>query len=121
MLCNFRLNFRLYPLNSEVFLYAEYCSRKIIKTKHLNCLLLQQSILCILIMCLFQVKAILVNVVGGIVNCATIASGILNACEQIKLKLPLVVRLEGKYHAFVSGNFTFGPHEIASRLLHLPL
>jgi succinyl-CoA synthetase beta subunit len=41
------------------------------------------------------VKAILVNVFGGIVNCATIANGIVNACKSIGLKLPLVVRLEG--------------------------
>ena len=43
-----------------------------------------------------QVKAILVNIFGGIVNCATIAKGITNACKSINLQLPLVVRLEGK-------------------------
>ena len=42
-----------------------------------------------------QVKAILVNVFGGIVNCATIANGIVNACKSIDLKIPLIVRLEG--------------------------
>lgn len=42
-----------------------------------------------------QVKAILVNIFGGIVNCATIANGITNACKNINLNLPLVVRLEG--------------------------
>ncbi|KAK7102614.1 succinate--CoA ligase [GDP-forming] subunit beta, mitochondrial-like isoform X2 [Littorina saxatilis] len=42
-----------------------------------------------------QVKAILVNIFGGIVNCATIAKGITNACKSINLQLPLVVRLEG--------------------------
>ncbi len=42
-----------------------------------------------------KVKAILVNVFGGIVNCATIANGIVNACRTINLRLPLVVRLEG--------------------------
>merc|ERR1719278_1203707 len=41
------------------------------------------------------VKAILVNVFGGIVNCATIANGIVNACKSIDLKIPLIVRLEG--------------------------
>jgi len=41
------------------------------------------------------VKAILVNVFGGIVNCATIANGIVNACKSIKLDIPLIVRLEG--------------------------
>ncbi len=42
-----------------------------------------------------KVKAILVNVFGGIVNCATIANGVVNACRSINLGLPLVVRLEG--------------------------
>lgn len=42
-----------------------------------------------------NVKAILVNVFGGIVNCATIANGIVNATKTIGLKVPLVVRLEG--------------------------
>jgi len=41
------------------------------------------------------VKAILVNVFGGIVNCATIANGIVNACKSIELQIPLIVRLEG--------------------------
>lgn len=41
------------------------------------------------------VKAILVNVFGGIVDCATIANGIVNACKTIELKIPLIVRLEG--------------------------
>lgn len=42
-----------------------------------------------------KVEAILVNVFGGIVNCATIASGIVNASKTIQLKVPLIVRLEG--------------------------
>lgn len=42
-----------------------------------------------------RVKAILVNVFGGIVNCATIANGVVNACKALGLHLPLVVRLEG--------------------------
>ncbi|KAK2176791.1 hypothetical protein NP493_640g03039 [Ridgeia piscesae] len=42
-----------------------------------------------------QVKVILVNVFGGIVNCATIASGIIEACRITSLDLPVVVRLEG--------------------------
>ncbi|XP_071449237.1 succinate--CoA ligase [GDP-forming] subunit beta, mitochondrial isoform X2 [Hetaerina americana] len=42
-----------------------------------------------------NVKVILVNVFGGIVNCATIANGIVAACKNMKLKMPLVVRLEG--------------------------
>lgn len=42
-----------------------------------------------------NVKAILVNVFGGIVNCATIANGIVKATESMKLDVPLIVRLEG--------------------------
>uniref|UniRef100_G3MRL7 Succinate--CoA ligase [GDP-forming] subunit beta, mitochondrial n=1 Tax=Amblyomma maculatum TaxID=34609 RepID=G3MRL7_AMBMU len=42
-----------------------------------------------------KVKAVLVNIFGGIVNCATIANGITSACRSINLKVPLVVRLEG--------------------------
>ncbi|KAM8710423.1 hypothetical protein ACLKA7_017096 [Drosophila subpalustris] len=42
-----------------------------------------------------KVKGILVNVFGGIVNCATIANGIVAASKKLKLNVPLVVRLEG--------------------------
>lgn len=42
-----------------------------------------------------NVKGILVNVFAGIVNCATIANGIVNASKTINIKVPLVVRLEG--------------------------
>lgn len=42
-----------------------------------------------------NVKAILVNVFGGIVNCATIANGIVSASKTINLQIPVVVRLEG--------------------------
>jgi len=42
-----------------------------------------------------NVKAILVNVFGGIVNCATIANGIVKATQTINLDVPLIVRLEG--------------------------
>lgn len=42
-----------------------------------------------------NVKAILVNVFGGIVNCAIIADGIVNAFKKIDLKIPLIVRLAG--------------------------
>jgi succinyl-CoA synthetase beta subunit len=42
-----------------------------------------------------NVKCILINVFGGIVNCATIAGGVISACRSIGLKVPLVVRLEG--------------------------
>ncbi|MFO1436487.1 MAG: ADP-forming succinate--CoA ligase subunit beta, partial [Gammaproteobacteria bacterium] len=41
------------------------------------------------------VKAILVNIFGGIVRCDLIAEGIINAVKQIGVKVPIVVRLEG--------------------------
>ncbi|XP_040263166.1 succinate--CoA ligase [GDP-forming] subunit beta, mitochondrial [Bufo gargarizans] len=42
-----------------------------------------------------KVEAILINIFGGIVNCAIIANGITKACRELDLKVPLVVRLEG--------------------------
>lgn len=42
-----------------------------------------------------SVKAVLVNIFGGIVKCDVIASGILAAIEQIHVTVPVVVRLEG--------------------------
>jgi succinyl-CoA synthetase beta subunit len=42
-----------------------------------------------------NVKAILVNIFGGIVRCNIIATGIIEAVKEIKLAVPLVVRLEG--------------------------
>jgi succinyl-CoA synthetase beta subunit len=42
-----------------------------------------------------KVKAILVNIFGGIMRCDIIAQGIINAAKALKLSVPLVVRLEG--------------------------
>src|SRR5437667_8632159 len=42
-----------------------------------------------------QVKAILVNIFGGIMKCDIIAQGIINAAKTLNLSVPLVVRLEG--------------------------
>lgn len=42
-----------------------------------------------------NVKAILVNIFGGIMNCETLAAGIVSAVDQLKLTVPLVVRMEG--------------------------
>ena len=42
-----------------------------------------------------NVKAILVNIFGGIMDCNVIATGIVAAAKETKLELPLVVRLEG--------------------------
>lgn len=48
-----------------------------------------------------KVKAILVNVFGGIVNCITIANGIIAAARNLGLKIPLVVRLEGNHFSII--------------------
>jgi succinyl-CoA synthetase beta subunit len=42
-----------------------------------------------------NVKAILVNIFGGIVRCDVIAEGIINAIKKTHLSLPIIVRLEG--------------------------
>ncbi len=42
-----------------------------------------------------NVKAVLVNIFGGIVHCNVIAQGILTAVDQVHVKVPVVVRLEG--------------------------
>jgi succinyl-CoA synthetase beta subunit len=42
-----------------------------------------------------QVKGILVNIFGGIMDCNVIATGIVEATREVGLNLPLVVRLEG--------------------------
>ena len=42
-----------------------------------------------------NVKAILVNIFGGIMRCDVIAQGIINAVKAVTLPVPLVVRLEG--------------------------
>lgn len=42
-----------------------------------------------------KVKAILVNIFGGIMKCDTIAAGIVSAAREVKLAVPLVVRMKG--------------------------
>jgi succinyl-CoA synthetase beta subunit len=42
-----------------------------------------------------QVRAVLVNIFGGIMKCDVIANGIVAAAKQVELSIPLVVRLEG--------------------------
>jgi succinyl-CoA synthetase beta subunit len=42
-----------------------------------------------------KVKAVLINIFGGIVKCDMIAAGVVAALKKIKLKVPLVVRLQG--------------------------
>ena len=40
-------------------------------------------------------KAILVNIFGGIMKCDTIATGVVAAAREVKLAVPLVVRMKG--------------------------
>lgn len=42
-----------------------------------------------------KVKAILVNIFGGIMNCATLAEGVVEATKELQVTVPLVVRMEG--------------------------
>ena len=42
-----------------------------------------------------KVKAILINIFGGIMKCDVVALGVVDAARQVKLGVPLVVRLEG--------------------------
>ncbi|MDR3607259.1 MAG: ADP-forming succinate--CoA ligase subunit beta [Oligoflexia bacterium] len=42
-----------------------------------------------------KVKAILVNIFGGIMKCDIIAEGVVAAARELQMKVPLVVRLEG--------------------------
>jgi len=42
-----------------------------------------------------KVKAILVNIFGGIMRCDTIAEGVITACKAVNLQVPLVVRMKG--------------------------
>ncbi|MFM6962605.1 MAG: ADP-forming succinate--CoA ligase subunit beta [Polynucleobacter victoriensis] len=42
-----------------------------------------------------EVKAILVNIFGGIMKCDVIADGVITACKAVNLSVPLVVRMKG--------------------------
>ena len=61
-----------------------------------------------------NVKAVLVNIFGGIMKCDTIATGIVEAAKQVALNVPLVVRLEGT-------NVELGKRIIAESELNLQL
>ena len=58
-----------------------------------------------------NVKGILVNIFGGIMDCNTIATGIVQAVKDTGLKLPLVVRLEG--NNVVAGKTTLAASGLA--------
>lgn len=49
-----------------------------------------------------QVQAILVNIFGGIMRCDVIAQGIIMAVRDLDLKIPIVVRLQGRTGVQVS-------------------
>ena len=42
-----------------------------------------------------QVRAVLVNIFGGIMRCDVIAQGIIEAAKTLKLNVPVIVRLQG--------------------------
>jgi len=42
-----------------------------------------------------HVEAVLINIFGGIVRCDRVANGILKALEQVKVDVPVIVRLDG--------------------------
>ena len=46
-----------------------------------------------------ELKAILVNIFGGIMKCDTIANGVITAAREVKLAVPLVVRMKGTNEA----------------------
>src|SRR4029450_9633028 len=42
-----------------------------------------------------SVKAVLINIFGGILRCDTLATGVVNAARELNIKIPIVVRMEG--------------------------
>jgi succinyl-CoA synthetase beta subunit len=42
-----------------------------------------------------RVKAILINIFGGILRCDILARGVVEAAKKTKIRVPLIVRLEG--------------------------
>jgi succinyl-CoA synthetase beta subunit len=42
-----------------------------------------------------SVKAVLINIFGGILRCDTLATGVVNAARELNIKVPIVVRMEG--------------------------
>lgn len=42
-----------------------------------------------------KVKAILVNIFGGIMNCVTLAGGVIAAAGELEVSVPLIIRMEG--------------------------
>ncbi len=42
-----------------------------------------------------SVKAVLINIFGGILRCDTLATGVVNAARELGMSLPIVIRMEG--------------------------
>ena len=42
-----------------------------------------------------NVKAVLINIFGGILRCDVLATGVVEAVKKIEINIPVVVRLEG--------------------------
>jgi succinyl-CoA synthetase beta subunit len=42
-----------------------------------------------------NVKAVLINIFGGILRCDTLATGVVNAARELNIQVPIVVRMEG--------------------------
>jgi succinyl-CoA synthetase beta subunit len=42
-----------------------------------------------------SVKAVLINIFGGILRCDTLANGVISAARELGIKIPVVVRMEG--------------------------
>jgi succinyl-CoA synthetase beta subunit len=63
------------------------------------------------------VRAILVNVFGGIVRCDDVARGVLGALGRVQLASPIVVRLDGTHAA--AAHALLEPH-LSDRLVMAP-
>ena len=64
-----------------------------------------------------NVKAILVNIFGGITRCDEVANGIVSALERVAVKSPIVIRLDGTNAP--EGRAIIKPHE-SDRLISQP-
>ena len=64
-----------------------------------------------------NVRAILVNIFGGITRCDEVANGIVSALDRVEVKAPIVIRLDGTNA--VEGRAIIRPHE-SDRLISQP-
>jgi succinyl-CoA synthetase beta subunit len=64
-----------------------------------------------------NVKAILVNIFGGITRCDEVANGIVQALERVEVKAPIVIRLDGTNAE--EGRAIIKPHQ-SDRLISQP-